>query len=359
MSIPMPSADSDPFNEPLAPLPAVAKDQSEAVETPRAVEAQAPAMEPEKFLPPEEDLELAVKRVAVERVEPEGELTIESSPSTPRWQFWKRPSKRDLQLETLRQGAGEMVSLMRSIRDHLEGEQGEREGIRRSLSPMPLAVEGLKSKSESQFNTGEGLGESRTTIERRVEKDAVFIKSLNRIGSTMANVEETFSLMDRTLSGIGESNLQVAKSMENLGEGVSESGRFMSETFTRLRDAEQEFTDHITRSSRRSNFALLGLCGILLLSVMAVGFMFKENRELLTAVQNNGALVVQVPVRENPTPERMAIFEDLDQVDDGIGELEREFVGIQLQGKKAAANIVPVGIEEKALLSVKKRSRRE
>ncbi len=359
MTTPTASADSDPFNEPLAPLLAVAKDQAEAVETPKAVEAQAPAMEPEKFIPDEGERDPVVERAAVERVEPEGELTIESSQSAPRWQFWKRPRKRDLQLETLRQGAGEMVDLMRSIRDHLEGEQGEREGIGRSLSPMPLAVESLKSMSESQANVGKVLGELRTTIERRVPKDTVFIKSLNRIGSTMTNVEETFSLMDRTLSGIDKSNLQVAKSMENLGERVSESGRFMSETFTRLRDAEQEFTDHITRTSRRSNFALMGLCSILLLSVMAVGFMFKENRGLLTAVQDNGALVGQVPVRENPTPERMAIFEDLDQVDDGIGELERELVGIHLQGKKAAENIVPVGIEEKALLSVKKRPRRE
>lgn len=359
MTTPTSPADPDPFNEPLAPLPAVAKDQAEAVGKPRAVEAQAPVMEPEKYLPPEEDCEPVVERAAVERIESEGELTMESSPSAPRWRFWKRPRKRDLQLDTLRQGAAEMVSLMRSIRDHLEGEQGEREGIRRSLSPLPLAVESLKSMSENQANTGKVLGELRTTIERRAEKDTVFIKSLNRIGSTMANVEETFSLMDRTLSGMDQSNLQAAKSMENLGERVSESGRFMSETFARLRDAEREFTDHITRSSRRGNFAMMGLCSILLLSVMAVGFMFKENRELLTAVQNNGALVVQVPIREHPAPEQMAIFEDLDQVDDGIGEPEREFVGIQYQGKNAVENIVPIGTKEKALLSVNKRLRRE
>ncbi|MFM1560201.1 MAG: hypothetical protein ACKJSK_12880 [Roseibacillus sp.] len=350
------SSEPDPFTEPLAPLPASTKDMPEPSNVPKAVRAMAPAMEPERFLPSEDEIKIA----AVERLEPERELAVTESRPAPCWKFWKRPSKRDQQLETLRQGASEMVGLMRSIRDHLEDESGAREGLRRSLSPLPLAVESLKSMSESQADTGRVLSELRTTIERRAEKDTLVIKSLNRIGNTMSNVDETFSLMDRTLSSMDQSNQRTATTMEKLGERVTDSGRFMSETFARLRDAEREFTDHVTRSSRRSNFAMLAVCSILLLSIFAVAFMFKENRELLSAVQNNGALVVQVPVTEAPA-ERVAIFEDLNQVDDGIGEPDREIVKTPVEGddEEERELVVPVNSEEDPLLSVNKLPRRE
>ncbi|NIP95860.1 MAG: hypothetical protein GWO24_21475, partial [Akkermansiaceae bacterium] len=152
----------------------------------------------------------------------------------------------------------------------------------------------------------------------------VLIKSLNRIGNTMSSVEETFSQMDRTLAGMDRSNQATATTMQELGSRVTESDRFMNETFSRLRESEREFTEHVSRASRRSQFAMMAVCSILLLSVVAVGFMFKENRELLSAVQHNGALVVQVPSREQP--ERVVLFEDLEQVDDGIGEPDREIV---------------------------------
>ncbi|MFP6865442.1 MAG: hypothetical protein VCA35_05830, partial [Roseibacillus sp.] len=176
------SPEPDPFTEPLAPLPASTKNMLESSKVPKAVRVEAPAMEAECFLPSEDKIEIA----AVERVEPERELAVTESRPAPRWKFWKRPRKRDQQLETLRQGASEMVGLMRSIRDHLEDEGGARKGLRRSLSPLPLAVESLKSMSESQADTGRVLGELRTTIERRAEKDTLVIKSLNRIGNTMS-----------------------------------------------------------------------------------------------------------------------------------------------------------------------------
>ena len=346
----------DPFTEPLAPLPASTKDILEPSKVPKAVRVEAPAMEAECFLPSEDKTEIA----AVESLGPERELAVTESRPAPCWKFLKRPSKRDQQLETLRQGASEMVGLMRSIRDHLEDESGTRGGLRRSLSPLPLAGESLESMSESQTATGPVLGELRATIERRAEKDAFVIKSLKRIGHTMSNMDETFSLMDGTLSSMDQSNQRTAATMEKLGARVTDSGRFMSETFSRLRDAEREFTDHVTRSSRRSNFAMLTVCSILLLSIFAVGFMFKENRELLSAVQNNGALVAQVPATEGST-ERVAMFEDLNQVDDGIGEPDREIVKTPVEGddEEERELIAPVNSEGDPLLSVNKLRGRE
>ncbi len=317
MSTPNRTFETDPFAEPLSPLPAAPEGDGAKPKKPEAVEPQAGAMEPEVELPAEEEL------VSFTAVETELELSGGRDATLPRWKFWRRPSRRDQQLETLRQGASEMVGLMRSIRDHLELERGERQGLHETLSPLPVAVESLRSISEHQADTGRVLGELRTTIERRAQKDAILLNSLNRIGDTMSNVDETFGQMDQTLSGLNQSNQRSVETMQKLGERVTDSDRFMNETFARLRDSEREFTDHVSKASRRSSFAMLAVCSILLLAVMAVGFMFKENRELLFAVQNNGALVVQVPSR---SPEAIAILEELKQVDDGIDEPDREMV---------------------------------
>lgn len=363
--------EQDPFNEPLSPLPTMPP-KRESAQKPEAVMPSV-AMDPEKILPPEDpepDNVLpmnepgALDTVLVTEEEPVRE------PAPPRWMFWKRPSKRDQQMDTLRHGAAEMVGLMRSIRDHLEEETADRKGLKQSLSPLPVAVENLKKMSEHQADTGKVLGELRESIDRRSEKDAVMIKSLSRIGNTMSNVEEAFGLMDRTLHGIDRSNQRTVSTMQKLGQRVTDSDRFMNETFERLRDAEREFTEIITKNSRRSSYGMMALCSILMVSVVAVGFMFRENRQLLSAVQQNGALVVQVP-RAEPDNRRMALFEDLDQVEDrGIGEQDREIAAKPLpasvESKPGEGEIVepvaePVPEEgtEDALLSINKLPRRE
>ena len=197
----------------------------------------------------------------------------------------------------MRRGATEMVDLMRSIRDHLEGGHTDRDGILKSLSPLPTAVESLKSMSDRQAETGRTLEGLHKTLEQRANRDGLLLKSLNRMGTTMSHVEDTFGKLDRTLLGMDQSNQNTARNMELLGDRMADTGQFMNESFAQLRDAEREFTNYISQSARRSGIAMVAVCSLLVLSVVAVGFMFRENRNLLAAVQQNGALVVQVPAR--------------------------------------------------------------
>lgn len=360
--------DQDPFNEPLSPLPTMPP-KRESTQKPEAVKPSV-AMDPEKILPAEDPEPTNVLPMAETEMVDTVLLPEESrEPAPPRWMFWKRRSKRDEQMETLRQGAAEMVGLMRSIRDHMNEESTDRKGLKESLSPLPVAVEHLKEMSAHQADTGKVLGELRDSIDRRAEKDAMMVKSLNRIGNTMSHVEETFGLMDRTLHGIDRSNQRTVSTMQKLGQRVTDSDRFMNETFERLRDAEREFTEFITKNSRRSNYGMMALCSILMVSVVAVGFMFRENRELLATVQQNGALVVQVP-RAEPDNRRMALFEELDQVEDrGIGEPVREIAGnptpVSVESAEGESAVEPViepvpeeGADD-ALLSINKLPRRE
>ena len=103
MSLSDPIAEKEPFNEPLAPLPKKKDKKSHKKNRPRAVEADMP----------DQDSGGSEGAVKPGREEPSvlGKLERlddgdgrESTP-VPRWKFWKRPSKREQQLDTLRQGA--------------------------------------------------------------------------------------------------------------------------------------------------------------------------------------------------------------------------------------------------------------
>ena len=285
----------------------------------------------------------------VERLEPDSGATVSMiPPAASRWKFWRRRSRRrDEQGEALRQGAAEMVGMMRSIREHLELERRGQESVLRTVTPLPSMVENLQAMSARQGDMGRILSELRTTLEQRSERDGLLLRSLHRIGSTMANVENTFGRLNQTLAGMDSSNAQAAKSMELLGERVSDSGRCMNESINQLRTSENDFAEYISQSSRRSGRGMVAMCCCLLLSIVSVAFMFQENRKLLGAVQKNGALVVQVP-RAAVSPERIA---DRDE-DSGRPEDRGNVSGRGMATRSGEDDTVPLDTEGRALLSV-------
>ena len=301
---------AEPFTQPLTPLPS-SQLKEEGEQEAREAEAVVERVTAEPVLLQTELIEEPPAPVAVKKAAPK------------RWMFWKRRDRRDEQLQVLRQGTSEMVGLMRSIRDHLESEHRDRQELSESLSPLPVAVESLQSMSESQVHTGRMLGELKNSMERSAEKDGYLLKSLNRIGETMTSVDKTFSEMDRTLGDFDKSNQRSLQTMEQLGERVEESDRFMNETFVRLRDAEKEFTDYVARASRRGTFAMVSVCTMLMCSIVAVGFMFKENRELLSAARADGPLIVRVP-SEGGRLENVAALREIEGDEGGVGALEGE-----------------------------------
>ena len=92
---------------------------------------------------------------------------------------------------------------------------------------------------------------------------------------------------------------------------------------------------------------MVAMCCCLLLSVVSVAFMFQENRKLLAAVQNNGALVVQVP-RVAVSPERIAKQDE----DEGDTESRGRPPGSGLAVQPLEEQVVPVDTEGRGLLSV-------
>lgn len=333
----------DPFQRNLTPLPAKTGDAGK----PLAVSAQV--LSPEHPLnPAERGSALEAGSGAVERLETGSGSDGQLFPPAPsRWKFWKRHRRRDEQAEALRQGASEMVDLMRSIRDHLKAESLNKDNVLRTVTPLPRVVENLQAMSARQGDTGRILSELRTTLEQRSERDGLLLRSLHRIGSTMEKVETTFEQLNQTLAGMECSNAHTAKSMEALGERVSESGRFMNESITQLRASEHDFAQYMFQSSRRSGRGMVAMCCCLLLSVVSVAFMFQENRKLLAAVQKNGALVVQVPrgqAAPASSPEGKADASRLAVQDEAVGREEAPASGQE--------NVVPVDTEGSGLLSV-------
>lgn len=252
-----PANAGDSFSEPLAPLPAASG----------PVADELPARPVETLLPddgPGED-------VAVARPQP-----VRS-----RWKFWRRRSARDEQLAILREGCVEMVGLMRSIRDHLQEERMDRSDLKRSMAPLPLAMESMQRMRENQEQTGMMLGELTSHVARSADTEKLLVGSFDRFADTMVNTNETLGQMSRSLDSSGQASRQSLLALQALGQRLGESDRFVGETVARLSDAEHQFAGLVDTVSRRSAAVTVMLCGLLGISLGALAYSFTEGPRVL------------------------------------------------------------------------------
>src|SRR6056297_68335 len=97
------------------------------------------------------------------------------------WKFWKRPSKRTREMMALQRGCDEMTGMMGAVKDELKTANKDREMLRKTLSPLPLAVDGLRRVGDNQRRTHEILEGLQQCVERTAEKDSVFLKAMDHL----------------------------------------------------------------------------------------------------------------------------------------------------------------------------------
>ncbi|NNC88747.1 MAG: hypothetical protein HKN82_09855 [Akkermansiaceae bacterium] len=305
-----PFSQEEPFSEPLSPLPST----PEAEPSPKGKDGDA-------------QVQLTATAPAEAKGDGDAKLEIQQPKARRGWKLWRRgPSPREQQLAVLQQGCSEMVGLMRSIRDHLHHEHSEREGTKKSLSPLPLAMESLNTMKESQAQTGVMLGELTTHVARSRKNDEMLLSSFERFNTTMGGAAETFGSMDRTLKTFEKTNHRSLQTMQALGQRVEESDRFLGETFARLRDSEREFSERLGKSAKRSALATVSMCALLSVTVAILAVAFHEGNAQLAQIdsQSMRGWIARTPQFQDGRDTAVAL-EDLGR-DDGIDEPDREIV---------------------------------
>ena len=209
------------------------------------------------------------------------------------WRFWKRPSRRSRELEELRKGCDRLAGVMGSIREELVVAKSDRAQMNRTLSPLPVAVKGLQQVGETQARTNKVLGGVKECLERAEEKDAVFFKTMDRVGDTMSHMDMAVVGMGRTFSSVERTSKQSVRTMERLSERLDASDRFLEEAFTRLRDTEQEFAQHMVGSSKRSAFVTVTLCLLLTAGIAFLAHTLGGANPYVTVVRSAPAGVIE------------------------------------------------------------------
>ena len=190
----------------------------------------------------------------------EGRKIEEKKEKKGRWKFWKWPSRRSREIEEFRRGYEQIAGMVGSIRDEMVIAKDDRAGLKRSLSPLPVAMAGLKRAGENQEQTIEVLGGVKECLERAEGKDAEFFKTMDRFGDTLSTMDMVVVGMGRTFSSIERTSKQSARSMERLGERLDASDHFLEQAFVRLRETERDFAEHMVVSSKRSAFVTVTVC---------------------------------------------------------------------------------------------------
>lgn len=244
-----------------------------------------------------DDLE-EVEAPPLTMIGPGAEKKEEEVTRTKGWKFWQRPSKRSMELSELRKGCEEISGVMGAVRDQLETANEDRQLLRTTLSPLPLAVDGLRRVGDNQRRTHEILEGLQECVERTAQKDTVFFQAMDRLNDGMSNMDMVVVGMGRTFSGIERNSKASTAMLEKLASRIDSSDRFMESAFTKLKESEKDFTDYVDESSRRSAMVTIGVCALMTLGITMLAYTLSNNNTRGPVVPAEPSAVVAPAVPE-------------------------------------------------------------
>lgn len=188
------------------------------------------------------------------------------------WKFWRRPNKRTQELIKLREGCENISGVMSEVRDHIQSANEDRQTLRKTLSPLPLAVDGLRRVGDNQRRTHEILENLHECVERTNEKDAVFFKAMDRLNEGMGTMDMVVVGMGRTFSSIERNSKASTATLEKLAQRIDSSDRFMETAFKQMKQSEKDFTNYVDHNARRSAIVTVTICGLMTLGITMLAY---------------------------------------------------------------------------------------
>lgn len=272
---------------------------------PAAVAARSGGKKTPKALKKPKHLEQTVSKPAApksaraKRAEEKRALLVESAASAPMakrkakksWKFWKRSDQRMEELQELRKGCEEISGVMGSIRDHLAVAAQDRQIMHKTLSPLPLAVDGLRRVGDNQRRTHEILEGLQGCVERTEQKDAIFFKSMDRLGDAMSTMDMVVVGMGRTFSSIERNSKASTAALEKLAARIDASDRFMETAFSQMKESEKEFTAYVTTNSRRSAMVTITICALMTLGITMLAYTLSQTSTVEMPILNIPGMV--------------------------------------------------------------------
>ena len=184
---------------------------------------------------------------------------------TGKWAFWRRPSKRDQQLNRISEGYLEMVDLVRAIRGQLESQNDNNLILRESLVHLPEAMKGLDRFSKSQRTVGKALEEIHGQMKRNSDKDDRLAISMDGFNDTLKGMDDTGKATMKTFDRVQERMRDSDIRMENLFQNVQNTEEKVGDTMVRLQ-----------RNMAMMQYIFLG-CLMIVIAVLVVTVIIKKD----------------------------------------------------------------------------------
>jgi hypothetical protein len=210
------------------------------------------------------------------------------------WKFWKRPSKREMELAELRRGCAQITGVMGAVQEQLETANNDRDLLRKTLSPLPLAVDGLRRVGDNQRRTHEILEGLQECVNRTAEKDAVFFKAMDRLNDGVSTMDMVVVGMGRTFSSIERNSKASTATLEKLAARIDASDRFMESAFDHLKKTEKQFTNYVDANARRSALVTVTICGLMTLGITMLAYTLSHNPTEMPAIPGEEAGAVMM-----------------------------------------------------------------
>lgn len=124
----------------------------------------------------------------VEIIREENAPALRPSPGRHWLCFWRNPSKRERQIAALQEGYAEMITLMRTIRRHLEQQSANQQTL---YNHLPDAIDGLKNMGAHADRQTRILERMQQHTEASMQHEKNMASSLNHFNTTLTNMDGT------------------------------------------------------------------------------------------------------------------------------------------------------------------------
>ena len=144
---------------------------------------------------PEEDIEpqdemVQIDESQIERVE-ENSLEPVQPPKPKWWKKFKPGHKREVQMQSMQSGYQEVLGLVRSMRDNLDGQMESQKLLLEFMSELPGVADGLKNVGKATEQQKEMLNVIKGQMESNLDHNVAISSSMEKFNDTLFTMDDT------------------------------------------------------------------------------------------------------------------------------------------------------------------------
>ena len=204
--------------------------------------------------------------------------------------------RREVTVNQLKQGYGEVVDTMSAIRTHLDDQRSRQDRMEQMLSGLPEALRAMPEAARTQTQLVKAIG---AHLESQTNATGQLTEAIHGLGQTSRKQDETLEGIRGHLVDESETKRELNTSVLSLNaamEGVEASNLAAREAMAAAREEAQRREERLVQmhnKGQRTNTIVLVLAGFLFVAAVVVVVLFLAG--VITLPQGVGAPAAATP----------------------------------------------------------------